>query len=116
MLLVYKHYDQRIHQPTLEHMKQILQTLFKKVDNHVSTGTFHKAKMGLLPPLASKNMQIQLRIVLKTMSAGLNLFPNCFSQVIQSKQGGGKKTSSSVVLENLIGIFSEMSETSPSAS
>ena len=48
MLLVYKHYDQRIHQPTLEHMKQILQTLFKKVENHVSQGTFSQAKMGTL--------------------------------------------------------------------
>ena len=56
---------------------------------------------------SSVSTNVQVLLALKTLHRGLYLFPNCFVQVVQSKQTGGKRTSSSLTFELMIALFSQ---------
>lgn len=69
--LVYRHFDQKTHQASIEHIKQIMQLVLRKLEAFVEQ-----------PGELSQMVNVQLLLALKTLHRGLVLFPNCFSQVI----------------------------------
>ena len=74
LTLVYKHFDQKTHQASIEHIKQVMHLILRKLEAFVE-------QPGELTP----NVNIQVLLALKTLHRGLVLFPNCFSQAIQNK-------------------------------
>ena len=66
--LVYRHFDQKTHQASIEHIKQIMQLVLRKLEAFVEQ-----------PGELSQMVNVQLLLALKTLHRGLVLFPNCFS-------------------------------------
>lgn len=72
--LVYRYFDQRVHQASVEHIKQIMQLLLRKLEAFVE-----------LPPTQRPSgtfVTVQVHLCLQALLKGLSLFPNCLSQAI----------------------------------
>lgn len=72
LTLVYRHFDQKTHQASVEHIKQIMTLLLRKLEVFVE-------QPG---DLSVQSTNVQVLLAVKTIQKGLVLFPNCFSQAI----------------------------------
>ena len=99
--LLHQSYDPKTHASCLTAHKQIVQTVFKKIEKAVKV----IEAGGVGPRTLAVDERIQLQMAVRSLMVATKLFPSSFKNILAGKASSAKKDSVTSVLEQIIKLF-----------